>query len=299
LTWKSAKNFLETHSRNIFDLLRTFPDRYFEGQKDYYQEILKFIHEHKLDYNEIEDKEVFYKFISVMSNLYKFNARKQLKALEGIRKIEDLNPRNLFDTSYKQPIQIIEKKDPIMYNTNAISGNSNEFNKTSGGQKGIQKEEVIQKEFNHIGLQKNISPERKIIEDTYKSDVVDEASPEPQEFPADKFRHEEAPLKKYNGPLTPIEEQLAKNEESKESLQDEIIMRQLGDAMKPKSEVEMQVEQNLKAKKTKTRKLSAGKICKHNYQTATFSWNKRAPLYSSVRHSSAANSITRKKRYGF
>lgn len=297
LTWKSAKNFLETHSKNIFDLLRTFPDLYFGSQKESYLEILKFINQHKLDYKKYEDKEVFYKFITVISNLYKYSARKQLKALEGIQKIEDLNPRNLFDRGYRQPIQTIEKKNLILCNTNAISGNSYKSNKTSIQQKDVQKQEVILKKSERVVLEKNISPERQIIEDTYKSDVVDEASPEPQEFPADKFRQEEPPLRKYKGPLTPIEEQLAKNEESKESLQDETTIKQLEEAIKSKTEVEHKMEHKPKQKRTQSRKNSGGKLWKHNYQTATFSWNKRASLYNSVRHSSATNSIARKRRY--
>ena len=316
LSWKSLKSFLETNSNKIFKLLKSFPRRYFGDEKEQLLNTLEILNNLKQQYKTRPD-DILRKYVDTLNKLYLNHIKKQARTYEGIKKVTPFDAQNLFNATY-------QKYPEIKVNENMISEvlDRDNFNSTvpdiaSVVQKiefhppEVQEDEIIdsstQKDHQNTQYQ------------THTSNISREPTPEPREYlMEDPIFNEDPELQNYNLPLSPIEEQLARNEESKESLK-ENAAKAIQD-LQTKAEIKVTKEDTREdneeiedarpnppaqqpkpvleelPSKAKPRKTSVNKTRHKRYDTAVLSRQIREFKPLSSRENSMHKSIDRSKR---
>jgi hypothetical protein len=201
ITWKTARSFIETHVKAIVPMLRDLPQRFYSDEKHVVLRELIILNNHKLKY-ENNSSIVLSGFINACSSLYK-NYIKRAKKEYGIPDsssryeytIDMYNAPKTYETN-KPPVPEVFKNEPINH-----PSEDSAHAQTQPVKAHDTHSHVI------INYTKYDTPKKHNF-----------AIAKPSELPLNLPEKEHIILDGKKSPLASIEEQLAGNEYSKESL---------------------------------------------------------------------------------
>lgn len=236
ITWKVAKSFFETHSKFIVNKLKEFPSYLYNSEtKQTALSLLKTVHHNLIDSNQKSSTNVTKEFITLCNKIYKsYVAKKARTSEENKTKPQEFDDKSLNekpqvindyeivqskpddeDEIPNQDLLLTTPQEPLVrpriYHEHSARLSENEQ----------EKQEEEDKEFDPVQPPEDVPHERP-VEERNEKDIYgsqdDPPIPKSLEHTSEENKSNIRPGGNIEIPMSPIEEQLARNEDSKESL---------------------------------------------------------------------------------